>query len=93
MFRLHKIISRLRVAIHTTNKWEMFICPAYEASGGSAVEAACNAGDTGSTPGLGGSLEEEMATHSSVLVEKSVDRGAWRAIVLAVLKRQTGLSS
>jgi len=38
-------------------------------------ESACNAGDsgdgdTGSTPGLGRSLEEEMATHSSIL--------AWR---------------
>ena len=33
-----------------------------------------------------------METHSSLLVEKSMDRGAWQAIVLAVLKRQTGLS-
>ena len=29
-----------------------------------------NAGDVGSVPGLGGSLEKEMATHSSIL--------AWR---------------
>ena len=33
-------------------------------------EFTCNAGDTGSIPGLGRSLEKEMATHSSVL--------AWR---------------
>ena len=35
-------------------------------------ESTCNAGDTGdmgagSIPGLGKSLEEEMATHSSIL--------------------------
>ena len=39
--------------------------------GGSEVKAsACNAGDLGSIPGLGRSLEKEMATHSSIL--------AWR---------------
>ena len=31
-------------------------------------ESACNAGDPGSIPGLGRSLEMEMATHSSILV-------------------------
>ena len=40
-------------------------------SGGSdGKESTCNAGDLGSTPGLGRSLEEGMATHSSAL--------AWR---------------
>ena len=29
-------------------------------------ESACNAGDPGSIPGLGRSLEKEMATHSSI---------------------------
>ena len=39
--------------------------------GGSEVKAsACNAGDLGSIPGSGRSLETEMATHSSIL--------AWR---------------
>ena len=39
--------------------------------GGSVVKAsACNAGDQGSIPGSGRSLEKEMATHSSIL--------AWR---------------
>ena len=39
--------------------------------GGSEVKAsAWNAGDPGLIPGLGRSLEEEMATHSSIL--------AWR---------------
>ena len=38
---------------------------------GSEVKAsACNAGDLGSIPGSGISLEKEMATHSSIL--------AWR---------------
>ena len=31
------------------------------------VKSACNAGDTGSIPGLGRSLEKGMATHSSIL--------------------------
>ena len=39
-------------------------------SGSGVKEFACNAGDTGSIPGSGRSLEEEMATHSSIL--------AWR---------------
>ena len=39
--------------------------------GGSEVKAsACNAGDLGSIPGSGRSLEMEIATHSSIL--------AWR---------------
>ena len=33
-------------------------------------ESACGAGDSGSIPGLGRSLEKGMATHSSIL--------AWR---------------
>ena len=36
--------------------------------GGSAgKESACNAGDLGSIPGSGRSLEKEMATYSSIL--------------------------
>ena len=31
-------------------------------------EFACNAGDSGSIPGLGRSLKKGMATHSSILV-------------------------
>ena len=30
-------------------------------------ESTCNAGDAGLIPGLGRSLEKEMATHSSIL--------------------------
>ena len=43
-------------------------------------KSACNAGDVGLIPGLGRSLEEGMATHSSVLAWRiSMDRGAWLA--------------
>ena len=35
--------------------------------GSDGKESACNAGELGLIPGLGGSLEEEMATHSSIL--------------------------
>jgi len=33
-------------------------------------ESACNAGDLGSIPGSGRSLEKRMATHSSVLARR-----------------------
>ena len=36
-------------------------------------------------------LEEEMATHSSIL-ENSMDIGAWQAVVHGVAKSQTQLS-
>ena len=45
------------------------------------------AGDAGSIPGPGRSLEEEMAAHSSVLdgiIPK--DRGAWQATVYGITK-------
>ena len=38
--------------------------------GSEGKESACHSGDSGSIPGLGNPLEEEMATHSSIL--------AWR---------------
>ena len=38
-------------------------------------------------------LEEGMATHSSILAWRiPMDRGAWQAAVLGVVKSQTGLS-
>ena len=36
-------------------------------------------------------LEEGMATHSSILAGKFMDRGAWRATVHRVTKSQTQL--
>ena len=38
--------------------------------GSDGKESTCNSGDSGSIPGSGRSLDEEMATHSSIL--------AWR---------------
>ena len=38
-------------------------------------ESTCNVGDLGSTPGLGRSLGEEMATYSSILAWRS---NKWR---------------
>ena len=38
------------------------------------------------------SLEKEMATHSSILAEKSMDRGVWWATARSVAKSQTQLS-
>ena len=39
------------------------------------------------------SLEEDMATHASVVAQRiSMDRGAWWAIVHRVTKSQTRLS-
>ena len=35
--------------------------------GSAGKESACNTGDADSIPGLGRSLKEEMATHSSIL--------------------------
>ena len=56
-------------------------------------ESTLVAGDLGSIPGLGRSLEEGMATHSSILAWRiPVDRGAWWATVHGVAKSQTQLS-
>ena len=43
-----------------------------------------NAGDTGLIPGLGRPLERDIVTHSSILAENPMDRGAWWAIVLGL---------
>ena len=48
--------------------------------------------DTGSIPGQEDPLEEGMATHSIILVlENSMDRGAWWATVHRVTKSPTQL--
>ena len=38
--------------------------------GSAGKESACSAGDLGSIPGMGRSLEEVMATHSSILASR-----------------------
>ena len=59
-----------------------------ESTGGSeGKESICNVGDLGSIPGLGRSLEEGMATHSSILAWRiPMDRRAWRATLHGVAK-------
>ena len=58
--------------------------------GSDGKEFACNAGDLGSTLSWEDSLEEGMATHSSILAWRiSMDRGAWQATVLGVIESQT----
>ena len=55
--------------------------------------ASLVAGDLGSIPRLGRSLEEEMATHSSILAWKiPMDREAWRTTVHGIAKSWTRLS-
>ena len=66
-------------------KWQVFIVCASQASfrnyTSADKESACNAGDLGSIPGLGRSLERG---HGNPLqyscLENSMDRGAWTAI-------------
>ena len=53
-------------------------------------ESACNVGDLGSIPGLGGSLGEG---HSNSLQLNSMDRGAWWATVHGIANSQTQLSN
>ena len=61
--------------------------------GSDGKESAGNVGDLGSIPGLGRSLEQGMATHSSTLAWRiSVDRGAWLATVRGVTESWAQLS-
>ena len=56
-------------------------------------EFVCNEGDLGSIPGWEDSLEEGIATHSSVLAWRiPMDKRAWRDAVHEVAKSQTQLS-
>ena len=58
--------------------------------GSDGKESTYNAGDPGSIPGLGRSLEEGMATHSSIVAWRiPMDRGAWQVTILGVTKSQT----
>ena len=57
-------------------------------------ESACNAGDLGSTPGLGRSPGEGNGDPLQYsCLENPMDRGALRAIVHGVAKSQTCLSN
>ena len=77
--QLHGFINLLSVS----SSW-MLVFP----SGLDSKESACNAGHLGLTPGLGRSLEEGMAIHSSILawgIPK--DRGSWWATIHRVTKK------
>ena len=53
-------------------------------------EAACNARDLGSIPGLGRSPGGRQVNHSSILPWRiPMDSGAWRATVHGVTRSQT----
>ena len=57
-------------------------------------ESACSVGDLGSILGLGTSLEEGMATRSSILAWRiPMDKGTWQAMVHGVAKSRTQLSN
>ena len=57
-------------------------------------ESTYSVGDLGSIPGWEDSLEEGMATHSSILAWRiPVDREAWLATVHGVAKSQARLSN
>ena len=56
-------------------------------------ESACNVGDLGLIPGLGGSPGEGNGNPLQYsCLENPIDRGAWRATVHGVAKNQTRLS-
>ena len=46
----------------------------------------------GLIPGLEDTLEEDMATHSSILAWRIMERGDWRTIVHGVAKSWTRLN-
>ena len=61
--------------------------------GSAGKESTCNAGDLGSIPGLGRSLEEGndyLLQYSDL--ENSMDRGAWQATVHGVADMNERLS-
>ena len=62
--------------------------------GSAGKESACNAGDLGSTPGLGRSSGEGNGNPLQYsCLENSMDREVWRATVCGVAKSHTQLSN
>ena len=65
-FRGRKLDQWIRSDAVISSVWQdIYICDFPGASDGKA--SVYNVGDLGSIPGLGSSLEKEMATHSSTL--------------------------
>ena len=78
--------SHAFVRMHTT-------APGFP-GGSDGKESASNAGDPGSVPGLKRSPGEGNGNpHQNSDLEKSMDRGAWQAIVHGVTKSGTWLSN
>ena len=62
--------------------------------GSDGEESACNAGDSGSIPGLGRSSGEGNGNRLQYSwLENSVDRGAWRATVHGVARAGHNLAT
>ena len=62
--------------------------------GSDCEESSCNAGDLGLIPELGRSLEEAMATHSSILAWRiPMDIRTWWATVQGVTQSRTRLGN
>ena len=60
--------------------------------GSEGKESACNLGDLGLIPGLGGSPGEvNVYARQYTCLENPMDRGAWQATVHGVAKSQTQL--
>ena len=81
--------SSIMVCVFITSLSSIAVSP----GGSDGKESACNVGDLGSIPGLGRSCGEGNGypLQYSVL-QDSMDRKAWQAIVYGVLKSQTWLS-
>ena len=62
----------------------------YFPGGSDGKESACNVGDLGLIPGLGRSSGEGNGNPLQYsCLENSMDRGAWRVIVLGITKSRT----
>ena len=62
--------------------------------GSDGKESACNAGDLVQSLGWEDPLEEDMATHSSILAWRiPKDRGAGQTVIHGAAKSQTQLSN
>ena len=81
--------------IHSFSTFWAYILVTFGFPGGSdGKESASNEGDIFRSQGWEDSLEEGMATHSSIFAWRiPMDRGAWRATVHGVAKSQRRLSN
>ena len=86
------IIFSLFTILNSVALSKFMICNLHQGlpGGSDGNESTCNAGDLGSIPGLGGSLEEGLTTHSSIPSWRiPMESGAWQATIHGVAKSQT----